>query len=593
MSTVDLPENPTHFLRVTKQPNSNQFAQEIRDVFGNVVKTWSEVDPLSSEEEIVANYYHDILGNVLREEAPRNGDNHEILSATTYEYNTLGQVVEKTSPDGGTTRYKYDSGGRLRYVEPAALRDIYGPGSMDGYLVYNYDKLGRLRFIGVAKGLTGDYAFDNLTGDEAINWVETFPNGFSHRIAKVYDDLTVEDFSIYKLDMANPATIVNSLANTRGRLVADIAYPESNLQTRVADIYGYDDEGRIDVKYKKIPGVPLQTFEYEYDLQGRMVEQRWKNGYQAPQVRTYSYDDDGRLERVGGDGDDPATNQPLVKYGYLPTGLLAWRQFHDNEAQAAAAGNVDYGYNIRDWLEVVESAPTQSSVRGKFYEEMTYDVAGQFDAQYNGNISMARYEYYRDAGDIARVFYHYNYDKANRLNAVRLESGGEFTGFPDPPYPSSSDLEEAMSYDPAGRFYQKAKGSRVPAEGYHYQYYRDETDPDNTRLTSRLQNLTNDNAEDYAYDYNGNMVLDREKKMVVEYDWRDMPIRFSFYSDDVIDGLTAIGEDGSFVGPISEHVVAQIDYLITGQGFTMDQLLLSEVEMIYDASGNRVAKIEN
>jgi len=43
----------------------------------------------------------------------------KIKVVTTYKYNTIGQMVEKTTPDGGTTKYKYDNNGNLRFVRDA------------------------------------------------------------------------------------------------------------------------------------------------------------------------------------------------------------------------------------------------------------------------------------------------------------------------------------------------------------------------------------------------------------------------------------------------------------------------------------------
>ena len=36
-------------------------------------------------------------------------------------------------------------------------------------------------------------------------------------------------------------------------------------------------------------------------------------------------------------------------------------------------------------------------------------------------------------------------------------------------------------------------------------------------------------SNDYIYDFNGNMIFDRSKQMSVQYDWRNMPVKFSFY----------------------------------------------------------------
>jgi hypothetical protein len=83
------------------------------------------------------------------------------------------------------------------------------------------------------------------------------------------------------------------------------------------------------------------------------------------------------------------------------------------------------------------------------------------------------------------------------------------------------------------------------------------------------------------------MVVDRNKKMVVEYDWRDLPVRFSFY-DQI---PSAIGADD-----YGEWTIGDNTWTGTLYGYLRKLVedgeieLLSQVAMLYDSEGRRVTK---
>ena len=102
--------------------------------------------------------------------------------------------------------------------------------------------------------------------------------------------------------------------------------------------------------------------------------------------------------------------------------------------------------------------------------------------------------------------------------------------------------------------------------------------------TNRLRNLqdheTKGSSTNYLFDPNGNMVLDVSKKMLVEHDWRNMPVSFKFY-DHIPDTYANAGDLSTIAGAwqnLASKVAAE------------GAVLLSEVQMLYDASGNRVQK---
>ena len=170
----------------------------------------------------------------------------------------------------------------------------------------------------------------------------------------------------------------------------------------------------------------------------------------------------------------------------------------------------------------------------RFSEELDYSE------NYNGNISGITYKYNHDQ----YVYnFDYTYDGINRLVSVDDldNSGGIF--------------DEAFRYYADGLIRNKERGkTSIPQVSPHdYVYHGVLPNPTHklARITSKHGSVTN-----YDYDPRGNMIEDKAKKMTANYDWRDMPTTFSFTDDD------------EFRTP------------------------LSRVDMVYDASGNRVLKKE-
>lgn len=77
-------------------------------------------------------------------------------------------------------------------------------------------------------------------------------------------------------------------------------------------------------------------------------------------------------------------------------------------------------------------------------------------------------------------------------------------------------------------------------------------------------------APNFIYDNKGNLVCDASKNMIVEYDWRNMPVKFYLYSS-----ISSILKNWSDVRAFSSANLS---------------LVTSTVVMTYDASGNRVKK---
>lgn len=518
--------NPTHFLTINKNPDG-QFSQELKDAAGNVVSTWSEPSPAEGDE-IISEYQYDALNQVTVEKAPQS-EGEKVIDNTTYVYNTLGQVIRKKTPDGCTLEMSYNSTGDMK--KTVYWHEKEGVRTTVRENVYCYDKFGRIEII-------------KSNGKEVqLNF---------------YDNVQ----SLVNMGMLGiPAGYIDKLRNLRGRLVASVAVNHiKGIRYYVTDLFGYDEEGNVEVKIKIIPGLPSpQVTTYDYDIHGRKTCEVFQCGSEKIE-KIYNYDDFGRLTNVDQVLPD-GVNKTLVTYEYDELGQMMKKYLGNRDDLP-----VEYSYNIRDWLETI-SSPLGFS-QNIFYSHPTNSDL----TSYSGNIARSEYIYKTGTAE-KTISQDYMYDNVNRLRQVSSEP--EFSG--------------TFDYDIIGRFTSKVEGA-VSVTGYnHY------------GKTNRLKSVDVSNGgeisnKEFMYDVHGNMVLDREKKMAVEYDWRDMPIRFLFFEG--IPGhdiITVDNETGSYkiLDPTAETENI-VEYLENEAGKADSPAnLLSTVTMLYDAGGNRVIKISD
>jgi hypothetical protein len=512
--------SPEYLLTVTKNPDGH-YSQELKDKFGNIIATRT-TQSSNQTDSVIAHYSYDILGNVLSETPPTNNST-KLINSTTYKYNVLGQLIKKITPDAGVNKYAYYEDGQLQSDTTKNMAEdaIYR------ILTYTYDFLSRLTLISYNQPQTGitnatvikNY-YDDLSGFVSENIIE-IPESYY-----TYTDTT----------------------NLKGRLVADVAYNINlnNISAAVVDLYSYDDEGRLYKKYKKIPGMQIQESTYSYDLQGKIDTQTFVYNNQDKIVKIFNYDELGRLKNIIHQNND---NKELVNYSYNDIGQLTSKTIPPISSDYTQT----YGYSIRDQLFYI-FPPTDKK---GFYENISsYSYAGNIlDAQYKyKGVTTADYELL------------YTYDYLNRLTTVT---------------PSESEYSEdytnyaaSYSYDPAGRITNKTEGSSALTG---YQYYNN-----GSQYTSRLQKTSkNGTAKDYIYDVFGNLVVDLTKNMYIEYDYRNLPVAFRFYSNlsTIVSGTTT-----SSTGTADDNLFTNIKN---------SGAMVSQVVMYYDASGNRVAKLES
>jgi YD repeat-containing protein len=472
----------------------------------------------------------------------------EIISE--YEYGLLGELlVEKApvhSPETGTpvqlianTTYEYNP-----------LKQLTKKISADGAEQrYEYDEAGRIIFTRSFKGtqlireLKNNYdKFGRVISVDLCVSALGEPKQYESRLINIYDKVTLllGDEKKYGI----PSNVLNTLQNLKGRVVASIAVNKiQNRNYYITELFTYDDEGRVTTKYKSIPGLPMQKLSYVYDIQGKKLEEIFCCGGEIV-TKKYKYNEQGLLKSIEHSG---STDKQLVQYNYNDLG-----QNNSKDLGIGAGFQLGFDYNIQDWLLSISSPATKG-----------FDETISYAGLYNGNIERTVYKYKNSPTDIA-YNQKYFYDQVNRLTAV-----------------SSSETEYVASYyyDEIGRFKSKVEGT---SNNDDYQYYTN---------VNRLKKAKTSGNE-YIYDEHGNLVIDLNKKMVIELDWRDMPVHFRFYnsipvSSTQIDvdsrGSYVIMDSGCSGCDLYEYLKMCVD--------NASIQLKSTVTMLYDASGNRVLKM--
>jgi hypothetical protein len=182
----------------------------------------------------------------------------------------------------------------------------------------------------------------------------------------------------------------------------------------------------------------------------------------------------------------------------------------------------------------------------------------------DGNIRSAD-QLYSSFSGATSSHYDYHYDNLNRLDKVDKGTSEYCT----------------YVYDQLGRLNSKKEDTYNNAV---YTYHE---------KTSRLKS-TKSGAVDYIYNDFGDLVVDKIKKMIIEYDWRDMPVRLNFYNS--IPDKISCDNHGTFQNIDTDPVMKNYnlyEYMNSKVSENSGVRLLSSVRMVYDASGSRVLKLES
>ncbi|MFC4636451.1 DUF6443 domain-containing protein [Dokdonia ponticola] len=213
---------------------------------------------------------------------------------------------------------------------------------------------------------------------------------------------------------------------------------------------------------------------------------------------------------------------------------------------------VDYTYNIRGWMTDINNINDQSRDTKLFNFRINYNQAieGSSSGQgvtplYNGNISQTTWKTLSADPDTQKRSYGYQYDALNRLEAAYSYKGATLTqldkyGLQGIDYDKNGNINTLLRYG-----YTANTTEVMDQLVYNY-------------LGNQLQNVTDlstDSIEnegfydgnttqndDYEYDVNGNMIIDRNKGISnITYNHLNLPIVVTINTPDDGQGQTQQG----------------------------------------------------
>jgi len=557
---------------ITKDENwtggVNNTTEEFKDKEGHILlkRTYNQDKPHDTY------YVYDKYGNLTYVIPPKveinSGISTEVLNNLCYQYryDYRNRLVEKKLPGKQWEYIVYDDLDRVVATGPSFTP--FG-GSETGWLITKYDVFGRVaytawlennQFGSQERFLYQDtYNHNNMVLYETMTGsnVDAIENGYSSVVSPTdhYKLLTINYYDDYIFPNA-PQSIASEvlgqevLADTKGMATgswvrvlqrpndtfANVSYMLYDKKGRTAKVYTANYLGgftNVETK-QNFSGQVLQTFtkhlksdgleavniqeDFEYTPQGRLLNHFHKiNDNPTELIAHNEYDELGKLISKNVGGNDVTTFQGLQQ--------------------------VDYGYNIRGWLKKINEVNNLNGVTGttdlfafkiNYDEDITETVNDKVKRLYNGNISET---YWRTASDNTIRKYGYQYDNLNRLL-------GSFYQKPQAPVQVTNSYNEIMDYDKNGNIKHLFRTGgldnqyeTITLDNLEYAY------PDNSNQLAKVTDDSNnpqgfkddvdadpnDINDDYAYDANGNMTRDDNKRINnIQYNHLNLPTQINF-----------------------------------------------------------------
>ncbi len=304
---------------------------------------------------------------------------------------------------------------------------------------------------------------------------------------------------------------------------------------------------------KKLPGAGSMLMVYdqktrnEYDHQGRLLN-------------TYHKINSG-------------AEKTLASLLYNELGQLLAKKLH--VTSGTGLQKTDYTYNIRGWLKKINE-PDLSGGEGDFFgAELLYNegfealngTAMNGAAMYNGNISGIKWK--NGSSGSTQKGYGFIYDQINRLTTSKYGEGTSYTT-------NVNRYDENLTYDKNGNIRKLFRNGQISTGvfgnidslGYKYpgtgnQFWA--TGYIVTDVAGRGDFFDGTNGystKEYYYDKNGNIWLDRNKKMKTVYNYLNLPARIS----DTV------------------NTTYKIEYVYTSAGEKLKQRLSTGTTLLYNGN---------
>ncbi|MEO5643559.1 MAG: polymorphic toxin-type HINT domain-containing protein [Bacteroidia bacterium] len=546
---------------------------------------------------------------------------------TNNKFNSFQQCVEGTTPDGGTTKVWYDEQGRIIATQNAKQYAYTPP----GYSYVLYDALGRPYEAGEtysATTLTYEISRNqNTSAPYNFNdWVTSAIAAGATQVVHTYYDEQIPGSSTSTYipgGQKNLRNRISSVTYEEVRNISDLSNTygrEYNLPTLFdnATHYSYDIHGNALVVMQQntdlnltLIGQSKKRIDYEYDVASGKVnavhyQQNISSTLPTPDEfhHKYVYDANNRVVSAYTSRDGYIWDTD-ARYFYYAHGPVSRVEIGDKTVQGE-----DFAYTIGGWLKGVNSD--------------TRDAERDMGKDGSSSSTGLNYSFGRDAFGYSLSYYNGDYlsvttqTLAGNFLASQTNVTNNFhTGFYELFNGNIAAMTTAItnaneaSLDVQGRDFRYDQLNRIK----QVNAYKDATNlvANNYWGTGTADN--GDYYEDFSYDMNGNIMnVRRNGNLTTTHQQMDL-LTYNYTAntnrlDIVIDATSCVASDygndidgsaGTYVydaiGNLTEDPSEQIDnieWTVSGKLKQVTRIATStkaDLEFVYDAMGNRIAKI--
>ena len=320
-----------------------------------------------------------------------------------YRYDARRRVIEKKLPGCGETRYWYDNGDRMTYMQDVRLRE------RGRYRFVFYDRLGREAIQGTCGNFSdgGGYGFVDYSPQEASGG-SLCGSGYvpgTHNVTDArLEACTFYDNYQFLSSPAVPEQVRAELAGLSGYCAQGLVTGSITASSGGGYVYSavyYDARGRETASREVRPTGTVITRHVSYNFSGTpkeiIQEVKTPKGQRLTSLTEHVYSCHTGLPTETYLTLDGGERHRTASLSYDAVGRIA------GNVRGGNAGSVTYGYSMRGLPEVISSP--------QFTEWLSYD-GGPGTPLYGGDISSMRWK--TGDGNIVRG-YIFSYDGMGRL----------------------------------------------------------------------------------------------------------------------------------------------------------------------------------
>jgi RHS repeat-associated protein len=558
-------ENRVILKKVQVSGNIYAYTYYIYDDFGSLVC----VLPPEAVSRLNTEYFIDGITD--------NGKNDFLKRwAFRYNYDERKRIIIKQIPGAELIYYVYDVRDRLVLSQDGNQR------VQNKWSYFKYDRLNRPIITGIYTHptsitqsdikllISSSSFFETYNGDNAThgytNTASYFPSNNVHVLTVTYYDnynfilplvnggnnsISTYNYQINDLPgqyVYGPIGSQNNFPNVRGQITGT----KTNILNSTNYLYSisyYDDRYRLVQNISQNHKSGIDRITNKYDFSGKVTEtmRTYVVSGTTHQIKeSFTYDHANRLLTVKHNTNNTG-DILLVKNEYNELGQLVDKKLHATSADNfnSFKQSIDYRYNIRGWLTSINNSKLNNTTNNDdlndlFGMELGYesDLGLGANPQYNGNIAAIKWSNNTIQSNVLQRGYAFSYDAMSRLLNANQKQAIVFDNW------MAGNYDESItSYDLNGNILglqrKDGSGNLIDNLSYHYStglnasnkllYINDAADATTGFING------NTNNDDYAYDNNGNLTVDKNKGITaITYNHLNLPTQVNKGNTDYI-----------------------------------------------------------